>query len=325
MHQPAQHPPFNINSSHEFNALSVEIFHKQYAENKVYRSFVDLLGVRPDDVSAPENIPFLPIEFFKTHKVLCGDAHELSFTSSGTTGHQSTHYVRDVSLYETSFRMAFEQHLGRPEDWCTLCLLPSYMEREGSSLIYMCESLVNSSKDERSGFFLYDHDTLASRLKSTAESNTPTLVIGVSFALLDFAAEHQVSHPNLVVMETGGMKGRREELTREALHEILGKAFGLTNIQSEYGMTELLSQAYSSGKGLFRCPPWMRTYVRDLEDPLSIHPQGRGVLNIIDLANVHSCSFLATQDLGHVHENGEFEILGRVDNSDIRGCNLMVL
>lgn len=238
---------------------------------------------------------------------------------------QSQHPVMDVSIYEESFRKGFELFYGDIKKYAILALLPSYQEREGSSLIYMVDDLIRLSENKKSGYFLYNHAELAQTLEELKQSNTPTLLLGVTYALLDFAESHSVEFPEMIVMETGGMKGKRREMVREELHQILCAGFGVPAIHSEYGMTELLSQAYSKGAGRFHCPPWMQVATRDTNDPLQLLESGQtGGINIIDLANIHSCSFVATQDLGKLHTNGSFEVLGRFDNSDIRGCNLLV-
>ncbi len=254
------------------------------------------------------------------------DKVETTFTSSGTTGMiNSKHLVTDISWYEESFRRAFEIFYGDIKDYCILALLPSYLEREGSSLIYMAEDLVKRSANPDSGFFLYNHDELFQQIKKQQQIKRPTLLIGVTFALLDFVEQYPINFPELIVMETGGMKGRRKEMIREELHETLCKGFGVDAIHSEYGMTELLSQAYSKGNGIFNCPPWMKVITRDTNDPVStLDTDKTGGINVIDLANINSCSFIATQDLGRVYKDGSFEVLGRFDNSDIRGCNLLI-
>jgi len=275
----------------------------------------------------PEWIPFLPISLFKTHSILAeGQTEDLSYFSSSTTGKgASQHRVADNSLYELSYRKAFDLFYGDPNDWCILCLLPGYMEREGSSLIAMAQDLVNHSSDPDSGFFLDQHEALYRILLKKIEAGKKTLLLGVSFALLDFSENYQLPESGLVVMETGGMKGRKKEMVRSELHEILCQSFGVKKIHSEYGMTELLSQAYSKGDGRFECPPWMRVFVRDQGDPFSENLIGkRGRLCVVDLANVYSCSFIETEDLGIVYEDGSFEVLGRLDFSDMRGCNVMV-
>jgi hypothetical protein len=237
----------------------------------------------------------------------------------------SSHYVTDVTWYTESFRKAFTLFYGDVKDYTVLALLPSYLEREGSSLIYMATDLIKESAKLDSGFYLYNHEELYGQLKKQRKEEKPTLLIGVTFALLDFTEKYNLNFPELIVMETGGMKGRRKEMIREELHGLLCKGFGTENIHSEYGMTELLSQAYSKGKGIFNCPPWMKIMIRDPNDPLSnLGNEKTGGINIIDLANINSCSFIATQDLGKIYADNSFEILGRFDNSDIRGCNLLI-
>jgi phenylacetate-coenzyme A ligase PaaK-like adenylate-forming protein len=317
---------FEINSEQAFNERCLEVFQFQARENAVYREYLALLGVNAKEINRVEDIPFLPIELFKTHKITSGesDGEALIFSSSGTTGTAtSKHYVSQLEIYEKSFLRAFQQFYGSPSEYRILALLPSYLERTGSSLIYMVDRLISDSQHPDSGFFLADFDRLRSILN--AETDRRTLLIGVSFGLLDFIEEEGITLQNTIVMETGGMKGRRKEMTREELHARLQKGFGIDSIHSEYGMTELLSQAYSKGNGIFYCPPWMKVLVRDTNDPLSILPSGSsGGVNVIDLANVYSCSFIATSDLGKTYPDGSFEILGRFDYSDLRGCNLMV-
>ena len=318
---------FQISTPSDFNALALKIFHYQYAENPVYRQFVDFQTDNPGKIKSIQDIPFLPIEFFKSHKIISGEEKEQQiFLSSGTTGmERSKHFVVDPKLYEDSFSKGFEYFYGPPNDFRIFALLPSYLERDGSSLIYMVKKLMDQSDDGQNDFFLDNYQELANRLK--IKSDKKALLIGVSFALLEFAEKHPFAFPEeTIVMETGGMKGRRKEMIREELHEILCRQFHLENIHSEYGMTELLSQAYSKGKGVFKSPPWMKTLIRDMNDPKSLLRNGKtGGINIIDLANIHSCSFIATMDLGRKISDSEFEVLGRFDNSDIRGCNLMVL
>lgn len=319
---------FKIQSSQEFKTLSLEVFKHQFKNNKVYRSFCDLLYVHPSDVSNIEKIPFLPIQFFKLRKVLSSlDEIEEVFSSSGTTGSTtSQHFVTDISLYEESYLKGFHHFYRDIKEYTVLALLPNYLERKGSSLVYMVNDLIQKSKQPESGFYLNNLKELSEALIRLEASEKKVLLIGVSFALLDLIDEYQFNLKNTVVMETGGMKGRRKELIRDELHAILKKGFGVSEIHSEYGMTELLSQAYSKGNGVFECPPWMKVLTRDTEDALTIQALSKtGGINIIDLANYNSCSFIATQDLGKVHQNGSFEIIGRFDNSDIRGCNLMVL
>lgn len=319
---------FKIQSSQEFKTLSLEVFKHQFKNNKVYRSFCDLLYVHPSDVSNIEKIPFLPIQFFKLRKVLSSlDEIEEVFSSSGTTGSTtSQHFVTDISLYEESYLKGFHHFYGDIKEYTVLALLPNYLERKGSSLVYMVNDLIQKSKQPESGFYLNNLKELSETLIRLEASEKKVLLIGVSFALLDLIDEYQFNLKNTIVMETGGMKGRRKELIRDEFHAILKKGFGVSEIHSEYGMTELLSQAYSQGNGVFECPPWMKVLTRDTEDALTIQALSKtGGINIIDLANYNSCSFIATQDLGKVHQNGSFEIIGRFDNSDIRGCNLMVL
>ena len=306
----------------------MDVFNFQFNNNPVYRSFCDLLYKHPSDVKCIEDIPFLPIQFFKSHKVLSSKHPiEATFSSSGTTGSvTSKHYVTDVNIYEESFRAGFHECYGNIEDYVILALLPSYLERQGSSLIYMVNDMIAQSKHSESGFYLDNISELKDHLNILDSKGQKVLLIGVSFALLDLVEHYQFHLKNTIVMETGGMKGRRKEVVRAELHSILKQGFGVSNIHSEYGMTELLSQAYSKGSGRFECPSWMRILTRDPEDALTLQErQKTGGINVIDLANVNSCSFIATQDLGRVSEDGSFEIIGRFDSSDIRGCNLLVL
>ncbi len=319
---------FSITSETAFEALCLDVFKFQFEHNTVYRSFCDLLYKHPSDINTVEQIPFLPIQFFKTHSVVSSNEKvQTTFSSSGTTGAMtSKHHVTDLSLYEQSFVLGFEQAYGNIHDYVILALLPNYLERKGSSLVYMVNDLISKSRHSESGFYLDDLDTLQLKLRTLDAKGEKVLLLGVSFALLDVIETYQFQLQNTIVMETGGMKGRRKELVREELHAKLKNGFGVTHIHSEYGMTELLSQAYSKGSGIFGCPPWMKVITRHPEDPLSLQEQGKtGGLNIIDLANINSCSFIATQDLGRVNLDGSFEIIGRFDSSDIRGCNLMVL
>jgi len=322
------HSIFNIKNLTEFEDLALEIFKYQFENNKVYRSFCDLLYKHPSEVNILKDIPFIPIQFFKTRDVLSSkESIKKTFTSSGTSGSEtSKHHVADLNIYQQSFTKGFEQFYGSIEDYVILGLLPSYLEREGSSLIYMVDSMIKTSKHPESGFYLNNLSELKDTLTTLDSEGKKVLLIGVSFALLDLVETYQFNLKNTIVMETGGMKGRRKELIRTELHKILKKGFGVEHIHSEYGMTELLSQAYSLGNGVFNCPPWMNVLTRDTEDALTIQESGKtGGLNIIDLANVNSCSFIATQDLGRTNNDGSFEVIGRFDNSDIRGCNLMVL
>ncbi len=319
---------FNITNDKAFTTIALNVFNQQFKNNKTYRSFCDLINVHPSDVKTLIDIPFLPIQFFKSRQVLSTSSPvETVFTSSGTTGTQtSKHFVTDLSIYETSFNKAFNHFYGDITNYTVLALLPSYLERKGSSLIYMTEALIKASKKPKSGFYLNNLDDLTKTLLQLEKQNSKILLIGVSFALLDLIEHTTFTLKNTIVMETGGMKGKRKELTRPELHEKLMKGFGVNKIHSEYGMTELLSQAYSQGQGVFKCPPWMKVLTRAVNDPLktTLHSKTGG-LNIIDLANVNSCAFIATQDLGKTFANTTFEVIGRFDNSDIRGCNLMSL
>ncbi|XCF06224.1 acyl transferase [Tamlana crocina] len=319
---------FNIKNTNEFEKKALEVFKFQFENNRVYRSFCDLLYKHPSDVKTIVDIPFLPIQFFKTRDVLSSTAPiETTFTSSGTTGSAtSRHLVTDLNIYKESFSKGFEHFYGNIKDYVVLALLPSYLEREGSSLIYMVDTLIKASEQPESGFYLNNLSELQKRLTKLDAEGKKILLIGVSFALLDLVETHQFELKNTIVMETGGMKGRRKEMIRAELHQELKRGFGVEHIHSEYGMTELLSQGYSKGKGVFECPPWMKTLTRDTEDPLTINTQQKaGGINVIDLTNINSCAFIATQDLGRVHANGTFEVIGRFDHSDIRGCNLLAL
>lgn len=318
---------FSIDNHQAFTDTALQVFKYQAENCTVYRDFIAGLNIDPAKVEAIEKIPFLPVEFFKSHRVLSTESEpEVTFTSSGTTGMiTSSHLVTDVSWYVDSFRKAFKLFYGDVEQYTILALLPAYLEREGSSLIYMADDLIKQSNNPDSGFYLYNHEELYHQLKKQQEAQKPTLLIGVTFALLDFVERYQIDFPKLIVMETGGMKGRRKEMIRQELHQQLCEGFGVRAIHSEYGMTELLSQAYSKGEGIFYCPPWMKILTRDPNDPLEILQNNKtGGVNIIDLANINSCSFIATKDLGRVYDDDTFEVLGRFDNSDIRGCNLLI-
>ena len=319
---------FSISSQKQFEKIALKVFRFQYDNNLVYQEFCRFLNVDKGAVKSLKQIPFLPIQFFKSHNVVSSIAPvEETFTSSGTTGMiTSKHLVTDVSVYEKSFQLAFSEFYGNIEDYVVLALLPSYLERSGSSLIYMVEHLIKSTNNDHSGFYLHNYDTLASKLIDLDNSGQNILLIGVTYALLDLIEKQNFQLKNTIIMETGGMKGKRKEIIREELHQILCNGFGVKSIHSEYGMTELLSQAYSFGEGIFECPSWMQILIRDTEDALTYLEDGRtGGVNVIDLANINSCSFIATQDLGKKYPNNSFEILGRFDNSDIRGCNLMVI
>jgi phenylacetate-coenzyme A ligase PaaK-like adenylate-forming protein len=319
---------FKISNAQDFETIALQVFKFQFENTPVYRSFCDLLYKHPSDVKSITDIPFLPIHFFKTHQVLTKH-HKIatSFTSSGTTGSTpSQHHVSNLSLYETSFRKGFESLYGSIEDYTILALLPSYLERSGSSLIYMVQDMIQKSKAPDSGFYLNNLEALRKKLITLDSQGKKVLLIGVSFALLDLVEYAKFHLKHTIVMETGGMKGKKKELIRAELHERLKQGFGVSQIHSEYGMTELLSQGYSKGDGCFTSPPWMKVFSRDPQDPLTLLPHSKtGGLNIIDLANYNSCAFIATQDLGCVHNNGTFEVMGRFDTADIRGCNLMVL
>jgi phenylacetate-coenzyme A ligase PaaK-like adenylate-forming protein len=319
---------FQIQNEKKFLKVSLAVFQHQYQHNPVYRKFCDLLKTNPSEVKTLTEIPFLPINFFKNHKVISSkEKEEIIFTSSGTTGAlTSKHCVTNLAIYEKSFINAFQQFYDPIQDYVTLALLPAYLERKGSSLIYMANYFINHSKHPESGFYLDELNELGSLLEKLDKQGKKVLLIGVSFALLDLVEKQNFQLKNTVIMETGGMKGRRKEMIRTELHSILSNGFGIEKIHSEYGMTELLSQAYSQGDGIFNCPNQMKLLVRDTEDALSYVEDGKtGGINVIDLANLHSCSFIATQDLGKKIEENSYEILGRFDHSDIRGCNLMVI
>ncbi len=319
---------FTISSQKQFEKIALKVFRFQYENNIVYREFCELLNVEKGSVKSLHEIPFLPIQFFKSHDVLSStEPIQETFTSSGTTGMiTSKHLITDVTLYEDSYRNAFSEFYGSIEDYTILALLPSYLDRTGSSLIYMVKDLIELSNNQDSGFYLNNYDELISKLIELDSSGQNVLLIGVTYALLDLIEQQNFQLKNTIIMETGGMKGKRKEIIREELHELLCNGFGVSSIHSEYGMTELLSQAYSLGDGIFECPNWMTVLIRDTEDALSYVEIGKtGGINVIDLANINSCSFIATQDLGKKYPNNSFEVLGRFDNSDIRGCNLMVL
>lgn len=318
---------FSVSSKQEFDLLALELFRHQSSCNAVYGEYVHNIGILPDKVKCIEQIPFLPVELFKTKTIVTGDSvPALFFESSGTTapGNLSRHYVSDVKLYKKSIVHGFKRFFSNT-NFCILALLPTYMEQQHSSLVYMANHLIKCSDNYDSGFYLNNYDELYDKLNQLEKKHRPALLLGVSYALLDFAVAFPRKFKNTVVMETGGMKGRRKEIVRDELHAVLCSAFGLGNIHSEYGMTELLSQAYSPGKGIFRSPPWMKISIRNISDPLEQVSHGNsGCLNIIDLANIHSCAFIATQDVGISFPDGSFCVLGRADNSDTRGCNLMI-
>ena len=319
---------FTISSHKQFEKIALKVFRFQYENNLVYQEFCDFLDTDVQKVKSLGQIPFLPIQFFKNHDVVSNyDAVQETFTSSGTTGMiTSKHLVTDTSLYEQSYRNAFSEFYGNIEDYAVLALLPSYLERSGSSLIYMIKDFIELSNNENSGFYLHNYDELIAKLIELDDAGQNVILIGVTYALLDLVEKQKFQLKNTIIMETGGMKGKRKEMIREELHEILCNGFGVQNIHSEYGMTELLSQAYSLGNGIFECPAWMQIHIRDTEDAMTYVNNGKtGGINVIDLANINSCSFIATQDLGKKYPNNSFEVLGRFDNSDIRGCNLMVM
>ncbi|HCF03750.1 acyl transferase [Flavobacterium sp.] len=322
------HDIFTSNNQKQFDKMALKVFRFQYENNLVYREFCDFLKTDVQKVKTIQQIPFLPIQFFKSHEVVSNSNPILTtFTSSGTTGIvTSKHLVTDVSIYEESYRKGFSQFYGNIEDYVVLALLPSYLEREGSSLIHMVDDLIQLSNHPDSGFYLHNYDELIEKIIQLDQSGQNVILIGVTYALLDLIEKHSFQLENTIIMETGGMKGKRKEMIREELHLQLCNGFGVKSIHSEYGMTELLSQAYSLGDGIFKCPSWMQISIRDTEDALSYVREGKtGGINVIDLANINSCSFIATQDLGKKYSNGSFEVLGRFDHSDIRGCNLMVV
>lgn len=323
---------FNINY-YNFNQLALEIFLFQYTYNDLYKKYVDSIGISTVNVNSPETIPYLPISFFKTHKITTTEFEpEIIFESSGTTGENtSRHFIKSLELYQKSFSETFKLFYGNPDDWCILGLLPGYLERKNSSLIAMVHELIKKSKNPFSGFYLHNYDKLYQTLVHKEIIQQPTLLIGVTYALLDFAEKHSMKLQNTVVMETGGMKGKREEKTREEVHQFLKAKLGIKAVHSEYGMTELLSQAYSKGDGIFCTPPWMKVLVREYNDPFAINSKPKtekpinGLINVIDFANLYSCSFIATDDVGKIYKNDTFEVLGRRDMSDLRGCSLLTL
>jgi hypothetical protein len=320
---------FNIYS---FEQQALETFHFQSRENDLYRQYISLLRKDAGAIRKINEIPFLPIRFFKSHEIKTTVFEgERVFESSGTTKTgNSRHFVKDAAIYRKSFTKAFNIFYGDPKDWCILALLPSYLERNNSSLVMMVDELIRLSGHPESGFYLDQFRQLKEKLQILEARGQKTLLLGVTFALLDFFEEYPMKLENTVIMETGGMKGRKEELTRDEVHRLIKSGSGVKEVHSEYGMTELLSQAYSSGDGIFRCPPWMKIVLRAEDDPLGLtdaagRPLKEGLINVIDLANRYSCSFIATDDMGRLNDNGSVEVIGRVDNSDIRGCSLMVV
>ena len=316
---------FNIHSEEEFVKICLQIYELQMDNNPIYSAYSQII-LKGEIPKKLEEIPFLPIEFFKTEQIICVTQKiEEIFLSSGTTGNQSKHLVSDLSIYENSFQNAFQLFYGDITDYCILSLLPNYREREGSSLIYMVDDLIKRSKHPKSGFYLNNYKEVSETILELEKNGQKTLLIGVSYALLDLAKGYPMKLENTIIMETGGTKGKRKELLKEELHKILKETFSLDSIHSEYGMTELLSQSYSEGDNIFKTPPWKKVLIRDVNDPLTILGKNRsGGINIIDLANIYSCPFIATQDLGRLHKDGSFSVLGRFDNSDVRGCNLLV-
>ena len=316
---------FSCNDKATFEKLALDLFHYQMEKNPVYAPYAALIlkGKIPANIY---EIPFLPIDFFKREQIICqGKAIEEVFLSSGTTGEKSKHLISDLTLYKKSFRKTFQQFYGDINDYCILALLPSYQEREGSSLIFMVDDLITKSKHPKSSFYLHNFSELSETIKELELKGQKTILFGVTYALLDLAAQYPQQLKNTIIMETGGMKGKRKELLKEEIHQLLQEAFMTENIHSEYGMTELLSQGYSKGENIFNSPKWMKILIRDINDPLSIIGNNKtGGVNIIDLANIYSCPFIATQDLGKTFDNGSFAVLGRFDESDVRGCNLLV-
>ncbi|QTY25987.1 acyl transferase [Flavobacterium sp. CS20] len=319
----------NIKTETDFKTLCFKVFEYQYNNCEVYQKFCKHFNKHPDNVNSLKSIPFLPIEFFKKFKILSSQQLvQKVFTSSGTTGQQtSKHHITDIELYQKNFCQIFQAQYGSIEDYTILALLPSYLERNGSSLIYMVNHLIEKTRQPDSGFFLDDLNRLKETLLKLETKKQKTILIGVSFALLDFVESYNLKLNHTIVMETGGMKGRRKEITRDELHQKLTKGFGVKHIHSEYGMTELLSQAYSKADGIFELPPTMKVFIRDPEDPLHIFEDftKTGGINVIDLANINSCAFIATQDLGQNVKKNKLKIIGRFDYSDVRGCNLLTL
>ena len=321
-------------TAENFTEITLKVFKYQYQYNKIYKAYCDILKIKPDDVTTLEKIPFLPIQFFKSKEITTTEFDPaIIFESSGTTGSiNSKHFVKDLAVYEKSFIKSFRQFYGNEKHLCIIGLLPSYLERSGSSLVYMVDDLIKKSEHKASGFYLYDYEKLKDVLLQNEKDLQHTILIGVTYALLDFAQQNNMQLKHTTIMETGGMKGRREEMTRNQVHKILKENLGVSIVHSEYGMTELLSQAYSKSEGIFECPLWMKILIRKEDDPFNITTAENckgafcnGAVNIIDLANIYSCSFIATDDTGKLYNNNKFEISGRLENSDIRGCGLMIL
>jgi len=319
---------FNIKSEQDFNSIAIELFHYQFEQNPVYRDFVINLSISPSAIKHFTNIPFLPVSFFKTQRILTGFLDpEMVFRSSGTSGmERSSHLVGDVSVYKQSLLTGFEFFYGNPAGYKILALVPDPLKNPDSSLAFMVNLLMEAAHPGEKYFFMDDFFSMNEKILFFGKSQKKIILIGLTSALMDFSEQFQSGYPDLIVMETGGMKGKRKELIREELHALLYRQFGVAVIHSEYGMTELLTQAYSKGNGLFSAPPWMKVLIRDTHDPLTIlNPGQTGGINVIDLANFNSCPFIATNDLGKVHNNQQFEVLGRFDHSDIRGCNLLAI
>ncbi|MFO0322111.1 MAG: acyl transferase [Bacteroidota bacterium] len=317
---------FEIKTEHDFNNLAVSVFQFQYENNPIYKAYTDSLNIKPETISNYHHIPFLPIEFFKSKKIVSGkiNSNAVCFSSSATTGQiTSKHYVKTVSLYEKSFTKGFELFYGYISEYCFLALLPAYLEREDSSLVYMVNHLIRETQHPLSGFYLNNLNELIDTINQL--KNQKTILLGVSYALLDLAEKNIALAENFIVMETGGMKGKRKELTKEELHQMLKDKFKVKHIHSEYGMTELLSQSYSKANGIYHTVPWKRILIRDVNDPFNyLELEKTGGINVIDLANLYSCSFIETKDLGKVYKDNSFELSGRFDVSDLRGCNLLL-
>ncbi|MDA0757586.1 MAG: acyl transferase [Bacteroidetes bacterium] len=308
----------------DFKNKAIALFKKQFKSNLTYNNYCKLLKIQPNQIKELNQIPFIPIQFFKTHKIISNKNNVTHlFKSSGTSGIKSTHYVTDINLYKKSFRKCFEFFYGPIQNYTFLGLLPSYLEQKNSSLIFMIDDFINKSKHEESEFYLNDYKKLYNTLIKLKKEKKKTILFGVSYALIDFVDNFSIDINGFTIIETGGMKGRRKEITREELHSKLSKGFNVKNIHSEYGMTELFSQAYSIKDGVFRNPPWMKTLIRDVNNPLSVSLKGKGAMNFIDLANVNSCAFIASDDIGEIFDNSDYKISGRLSESEIRGCNLM--
>ncbi len=319
---------FNIKSQEEFDIYALKIFAYQFNHVEIYKKYISLLGLEVKKITSTQQIPYLPIQLFKTHKIIAdGMSSEIVFKSSATSGiGQSSHYVANKDIYEKSFKYGFEKHFGKTDTYIIIGLLPSYIEKGGSSLVYMVDHLIRLSNQKESNFYLNNFDELRELLKETSQKQIPVILFGVTYALLDFAEKNKLPLEHVQIIETGGMKGRREEITKEELHEVLTKSFSIESIGGEYGMTELLSQAYSTKEGIYKTPPWMRVVITDINDPFKILGNNQwGKINVIDLANVYSCSFIATEDIGQKISENEFKIAGRIDNSDTRGCSLLYI